>query len=56
MADPVLKFPPEQKTPPRTADAAQRRGLSRSVPPVSRAVTTLMIGTVASACARKIAA
>jgi membrane fusion protein (multidrug efflux system) len=27
MADPVLKFPPEQKTPPRTADAAQRRGL-----------------------------
>jgi membrane fusion protein (multidrug efflux system) len=27
MADPVLKFPPEQKTPPRAADAAQRRGL-----------------------------
>ena len=26
---------------------AQRRGLSRSVPPVSRAVTTLMIGTAA---------
>jgi membrane fusion protein (multidrug efflux system) len=27
MADPVLKFPPDQKTPPRAADAARRRGL-----------------------------
>jgi len=27
MADPVLKFPPEQKTPPRDATVAPRRGL-----------------------------
>jgi glucokinase len=40
--------PPPPPTPPRPMTSpVQRRGLSRSVPPVSRAVTTLMIGTAA---------
>ena len=47
MADPVLKFPPEQKTPPRTADAAQRRGLMAGVRHYRRFLLLVVLPIVA---------
>jgi membrane fusion protein (multidrug efflux system) len=47
MADPVLKFPPEQKTPPRTADAAQRRGLMAGLRHYRRFLLLVMLPIVA---------
>jgi membrane fusion protein (multidrug efflux system) len=47
MADPVLKFPPEQKTPPRAADAAQRRGLMAGLRHYRRFLLLVMLPIVA---------